>query len=98
MPQCSVLGELLFFVYINDQQNSTSLKVLNFADNTLIYATFKKDNYTTDTAYLKFRTKSGLPHTQGIQGNSGNFQVIENLRETQVILILFLTLGSFGFF
>ena len=26
---------------------------------------------------------SGLPHTQGIQGNSGNFQVIENLRETQ---------------
>ena len=29
---------------------------------------------------------SGLPHTQGtqgIQGNSGNFQVEENLRETQ---------------
>ena len=35
-----------------------------------------------------FRT--GLPHTQGtqgIQGNSGNFQVGENLRETQGILI-----------
>ena len=29
---------------------------------------------------------AGLPHTQGtqgIQGNSGNFQVEENLRETQ---------------
>ena len=26
---------------------------------------------------------TGLPHTQGIQGNSGNFQVEENLRETQ---------------
>ena len=26
---------------------------------------------------------SGLPHTQGIHGNSGNFQVEENLRETQ---------------
>ena len=29
---------------------------------------------------------SGLPHTQGIQENSGNFQVVENLgklRETQ---------------
>ena len=25
----------------------------------------------------------GLPHTQGIQGNSGNFQVEVNLRETQ---------------
>ena len=24
---------------------------------------------------------TGLPHTQGIQGNSGNFQVEENLRE-----------------
>ena len=35
---------------------------------------------------------SGLPHTQGIQGNSWNFQVIENLRETQGILILFLEL------
>ena len=36
---------------------------------------------------------AGLPHTQAtqrIQGNSGNFQVIENLRETLGILILFL--------
>ena len=33
-----------------------------------------------------FITWVGLPHTQGtqgIQGNSGNFQVEENLRETQ---------------
>jgi len=28
-----------------------------------------------------------LPHTQGIQGNSENFQVEENLREIQGILI-----------
>ena len=34
---------------------------------------------------------SGLPHTQGTQGNSGNFQVIENFRKTQGILILFFT-------
>ena len=40
----------------------------------------------------KIRIFTGLPHTQGIQGNSGNFQVIENLRETQGILILFLKL------
>ena len=32
---------------------------------------------------------TGLPHTQGIQGTSVNFQVEENLRETQ---------GSFDFF
>ena len=32
---------------------------------------------------------SGLPHTQGIQENLGNFQVEENLRETQGTLIYF---------
>ena len=41
---------------------------------------------------------SGLPHTQGtqgIQGNSVNFQVEENLRETKGILIYFLNSGNF---
>ena len=33
--------------------------------------------------------KAGLSHSQGTQGNSGNFQVIENIRETQ---------GDFGKF
>ena len=40
---------------------------------------------------------AGLPHTkgtQGIQGNSRNFQVKENLRETQGILIFFYTQGN----
>ena len=49
--------------------------------------------------YVKFSLKffipiSGLTHTQGIQGNSGNFQVVENLRE---FCFFFLTQGSFGF-
>jgi len=35
-----------------------------------------------------------LPHTQGIQGNSGNFQVEEKLRESQGILIYFLNSGK----
>ena len=34
---------------------------------------------------LFYKYLSGLPHTQGIQGNSGNFQVEENLRETSGI-------------
>ena len=42
----------MFLAYINDLQNNTSLNVLNFADGTLLYTTFKKDNYKTDTAYL----------------------------------------------
>ena len=48
---------------------------------------------------------AGLPHTQGIQGNSENFQVEENLRENQGIsgsFDLFFKLretqGSFDFF
>ena len=39
--------------------------------------------------------KSGLPHTQGIQGSSGNFHVEENLKETQGTLIYFLNSGKF---
>ena len=35
-----------------------------------------------------------LPHTQGTQENAGNFKVIENLRETQGILILFFKLWA----
>ena len=34
---------------------------------------------------MGFACSTGLPHTQGIQGNSGNFQVEENLREIQGI-------------
>ena len=44
---------------------------------------------------------SGLPHTQGtqgIQGNSGTFQVKENLRESQGILIYFINSGNSGKF
>ena len=42
VPKGSVLGPLLLKVYINDLQNITSLKVLNFADDILLYTTFKK--------------------------------------------------------
>ena len=38
---------------------------------------------------------AGLPLTQL---NSGNFQVVENLRETQGILTFFLTQGNSGQF
>lgn len=42
VPQRSVLGPLLFLMYIDGLQNNTSLKVISFADETLLYRIIKK--------------------------------------------------------
>ena len=39
-------------------------------------------DYALYLRVILIKVKSGLPHTQGIQGNSGNFQVEKNLRES----------------
>ena len=49
--------DLYCFLYINDLQNITSLKVLNLADNTLLYTTFKKHTYIQDSNKLKVELK-----------------------------------------
>ena len=42
VQQSSVLEPLLFLIHTNYLQNITSLNVLNFAYNTVLYKTFKK--------------------------------------------------------
>ena len=54
VPQRSFIGPLLFLIHINDLQNNTSLKVLNVADDTLLYRTFNKNTYLQDSDNLNF--------------------------------------------
>ena len=37
VPQGSILGPLLFLLYVNDLHNATNLKILSFADDTTVY-------------------------------------------------------------
>ena len=45
VPQDSVLGALLFLIFINDLQNITSLEYLSIADDTLFSTPLKKHIY-----------------------------------------------------
>ena len=49
----------MFLIYINDLQNITSLKVVNFADDTLLYTTLKK-THIQDSNKLNLELKNVL--------------------------------------
>ena len=57
VPQSSVLWPLLFLIHINDLHNNTSLNVLNFADDTLLYKTYTKDTYLNDSKNFNIELK-----------------------------------------
>ena len=37
VPQGSILGPLLYLIYVNDIANSTTAKVMSFVDDTSLY-------------------------------------------------------------
>ena len=57
VSQGSALGPLLFFIHINDLQNKTSLKVLNFADEPCYIKDLMKTHIykTVTTLTLNFK-------------------------------------------
>ena len=50
VPQGSVLGPILFLIYINDLDDDITSKVLKFADDTKVFRKIKSD---TDRQHLQ---------------------------------------------
>ena len=59
VPQGSILGPLLFNIYVNDIQNCTEMKTLLFADDTVLLCKAKTNNLLQDLANKEFEALAG---------------------------------------
>ena len=55
VPQGSVLGPIIFLIYINDLDDDITSKVLKFADDTKVFRKIKSD---ADRQYLQDNSNS----------------------------------------
>ena len=57
-----MLGPILFLKHINDLQNNTSLSVLNFEDDTMLYKIFTKNTNLNDSKRFNKEIKKVLDY------------------------------------
>ena len=55
VPQGSVLGPILFLLYVNDLPKALNLKTLFFADDTVLFVS--RDNYTSLKKFVNIEQK-----------------------------------------
>ena len=79
VPQGSVLGPILFFVYINDLPNNVTSKVRLFADDTALYLSLNKQT-DSNTLQKDLNNLQVWEHLWDMEFNPSKCQVIQITR------------------
>jgi len=80
VPQGSILGPLLFIIYVNDLPNTSLLTTLLFADDTTLLASNDNFNVLLDFVQQEFRKVCEFFRSHGLAMNASksNFMIFSN--------------------